>query len=267
MDDKKTYYAKKVTTVPYEQWSAEEKQEHCLLVCESLGLNPLTRPLLYYTPRGGGEILYATRSATDQLAKIHGLSYTITSEKTIENCYVVWTRVFDKEGRSIESIGASPLIKPWKMPNGQVKQDAEGNPIWSPMRGDEFCNAMMKAATKAYRRGVLAHTGLGLLDETEVETIPPNIVVQQPVQKPKLNMNKFSNNETEMIEPIESQSNNIIQEFENRIKDAKTMIDLDKIAFDIKQQSIENNVKNELIKLWKSSYKAIKDSSPTIVQS
>ena len=39
-------------------------------------------------------------------------------------------------------------------------------------RGEQLANAMMKACTKAIRRTVLAHCGLGMMDETEVDTIP-----------------------------------------------------------------------------------------------
>jgi hypothetical protein len=40
------------------------------------------------------------------------------------------------------------------------------------LKGEAKANAMLKATTKAIRRAVLAHCGLGMMDETEVETIP-----------------------------------------------------------------------------------------------
>jgi hypothetical protein len=40
------------------------------------------------------------------------------------------------------------------------------------MRGDLRANTIMKAVTKAKRRVTLSISGLGFLDETEVETIP-----------------------------------------------------------------------------------------------
>jgi hypothetical protein len=42
----------------------------------------------------------------------------------------------------------------------------------SNLKGDALCNALMKAETKAKRRSTLSLLGLGMLDETEVETIP-----------------------------------------------------------------------------------------------
>ena len=39
------------------------------------------------------------------------------------------------------------------------------------LKGEEFANALMKAETKAKRRATLSICGLGVLDETEVETI------------------------------------------------------------------------------------------------
>ena len=40
------------------------------------------------------------------------------------------------------------------------------------LRGEALSNAMMKATTKAKRRVTLSLCGLGMLDETEVESIP-----------------------------------------------------------------------------------------------
>jgi hypothetical protein len=42
----------------------------------------------------------------------------------------------------------------------------------SGLKGNDMANALMKAETKAKRRATLSICGLGLLDETELETIP-----------------------------------------------------------------------------------------------
>lgn len=119
-------------------------------VCESVGLNPLTRPFDYLT-LNGKMVLYAKRDATDQLRKIHGVSVNITGRETIEDVYVVTAKARDKSGREDESTGAVTI----------------GN-----LKGDARANALMKAETKAKRRVTLSICGLGLLDETELETIP-----------------------------------------------------------------------------------------------
>lgn len=119
-------------------------------VCESVGLNPLTRPFDYLS-LNGKTVLYAKRDATDQLRKLHGVSVTIKARENIEGVYVVTANARDKTGREDESTGAVSI---------------------GGLKGDVLANALMKAETKAKRRVTLSICGLGMLDETEVETIP-----------------------------------------------------------------------------------------------
>ncbi len=121
-------------------------------ICKSLGLNPLTRPLEYIQLQGK-LTLYARRECTDQLRKVHGISLEITDRQTVGDIYIVTARAKDRTGRVDESTGALPI----------------GN-----LRGDALANAMMKAETKAKRRVTLSIAGLGLLDETETETVQDN---------------------------------------------------------------------------------------------
>jgi hypothetical protein len=46
------------------------------------------------------------------------------------------------------------------------------------LQGDALANALMKAETKSKRRVTLSICGLGMLDETEMETIPSAVQVQ-----------------------------------------------------------------------------------------
>ena len=133
----------------------EQRLNYYRAVCESLGLNPLTRPFEYIV-LNGRLTLYATRAATDQLRAIRGVSVEILSREERDGLYIVHARARDREGRVDEAIGAVPLV------------DARGQRL----TGDALANAMMKAETKAKRRVTLSICGLGWLDETEVETIP-----------------------------------------------------------------------------------------------
>jgi len=117
--------------------------------CKSLGLNPLTRPFDYLV-LNGKMILYARRDATDQLRAIKGISITITKRETINEVYVV-TAQASEGGRTDESTGVVSM---------------------KGLSGDALANAMMKAESKAKRRVTLSIVGLGMSDETEVETIP-----------------------------------------------------------------------------------------------
>jgi len=118
-------------------------------VCESLGLNPLTRPFEYIM-LNGKVTLYAKKDTTDQLRKIHAVSIDDVEITETADQYVVKVKGHDKTGRSDVEIGVVN------------KKD---------MRGDT-ANSQMKAVTKAKRRLTLSICGLGWLDETEVQTIP-----------------------------------------------------------------------------------------------
>lgn len=134
--------------------SEGERTKYILRVCESQGLNPLTRPIEYLTLQGK-MILYARKDCTDQLRKIHNVSVVIVSREITQifehTFYVVTARATLPNGRTDERIGVVPLSK--------------------SMSQNDIANALMKAETKAGRRVTLSICGMGVLDESEVETI------------------------------------------------------------------------------------------------
>jgi len=138
--------------------SAEQRSVYYMKVCESLGLNPLTKPFDYIM-LNGKLTLYCRRDAADQLRRIHGINLTITGREKIDDLYIVTARATDRDGRQDESTGVVAL---------------------AGLKGDVLANALMKAETKAKRRVTLSLVGLGWLDETEVETIPDARVVEAP---------------------------------------------------------------------------------------
>jgi len=140
------------------QLTSQQKISYYRSVCESLGLNPLTKPFEYIR-LSGREVLYATRNCTDQLRHAHRISVTITAREIVEDCYVVTARAAFPDGRHDESIGAVPI---------------------AGLKGESRSNAMMKAETKAKRRVTLSLVGLSTLDESEVESIPGAQVVTAP---------------------------------------------------------------------------------------
>lgn len=119
-------------------------------VCESLGLNPLTKPFDFIN-LNGKLTLYAKRDATDQLRRVHGVSITITSREKIDDIYIVTAKAKDKSGREDESTGAVNV---------------------AGLKGDALANAFLKSETKAKRRVTLSICGLGMLDESEADSIP-----------------------------------------------------------------------------------------------
>jgi hypothetical protein len=120
-------------------------------VCESIGLNPLTRPFAYIT-LNNRLTLYATRDCTDQLRKLHGVSVEIIERTRSSGSDVVVVRAKATIGsRADESLGAVSV---------------------AGLKGEALANCLMKAETKAKRRVTLSICGLGFLDEHETETIP-----------------------------------------------------------------------------------------------
>lgn len=136
--------------------SPQERIEYYHRVCESLGLNPLTKPFEYIIFQGQLR-LYARRDCTDQLRKIHNISIRILSRKIEDGIYTVEAEARTPEGRTDVSTGSVCI---------------EG------LKGDAKANAFMKAETKAKRRVTLSICGLGMLDETELETIPGVVNVE-----------------------------------------------------------------------------------------
>ena len=70
--------------------------------------------------------------------------------ETTEGTRIVTVRAEARDGRATEEIGALPI---------------------AGLKGDALANALMKCVTKAKRRAVLSLCGLGMMDETELETV------------------------------------------------------------------------------------------------
>lgn len=130
--------------------SPEDRVKYYKMVCESVGINPLTRPFDYIV-LNGKLTLYAKKDCTEQLRRIHGISIEGLDDKIVDDLYIVKAKARDKHGRTDESTGAVNI----------------GN-----LKGEAKANAIMKAETKAKRRVTLSISGLGWVDETEIETIP-----------------------------------------------------------------------------------------------
>jgi hypothetical protein len=130
--------------------SAEQRTLYYSKVCESLELNPLTKPFEYIS-LNGRLTLYARKDCTEQLRTIKGVSILDISDSVIEGVYVVTAKAQDGKGRTDASKGAVSI---------------------AGLKGESLANAMMKAETKAKRRVTLSICGLGMLDETEIDSIP-----------------------------------------------------------------------------------------------
>jgi hypothetical protein len=128
----------------------EQRVHYYHKVCESAGLNPVTRPFEYIT-LNGKLTLYARKDCTEQLRKLNGISIEELNDKIVDDLYIVKAKAKDRLGRTDESTGAVVI----------------GN-----LKGEARANAIMKAETKAKRRVTLSICGMGWVDESEVESIP-----------------------------------------------------------------------------------------------
>lgn len=129
----------------------EERARYYTRVCESVGINPLTRPLEYIT-LNGKLTLYARKDCTDQLRKLHGVSVEeVLVEELGPDIYVFVCKVRDRDGRTDIARGAVNI---------------------AGLKGEALANQIMKGETKSKRRATLSIAGMGFLDETEVEDIP-----------------------------------------------------------------------------------------------
>lgn len=130
--------------------STEQRVEYYAKTCQSLGLNPLTRPFRFLTFNGQIQ-LYATKDGTDQLRSLRGITLHIVDKQMDAGLYIVTARARTKDGREDEDIGAVTL----------------------PRDGESRANALMKGTTKAKRRVTLSICGLGgMPDESELDGMP-----------------------------------------------------------------------------------------------
>ncbi len=142
--------------------STEERVKYYYSVCDSLGLNPLTRPFKYIV-LNGKLTLYAAKDCTEQLRNNHKVSTAIKETKMIGDVFLVIASCTTKDGRFDESTGAVYI-------KGLV--------------GDALANAYMKAETKAKRRGTLSICGLSFPDESELESIKGVVHVSEDYDAP-----------------------------------------------------------------------------------
>ncbi len=128
----------------------DQKVAYYQSVCESVGLNPLTKPFDFIR-LNGREVMYVKREATEQLRKLHHVSISITNRELIGDAYVVTAKAKsgDREDESTGVVAIKGLI------------------------GEALANAYMKSETKAKRRVTLSICGLGLMDETEIDGADP----------------------------------------------------------------------------------------------
>lgn len=130
--------------------SSAQRVEYYRGLCESLGISMLSRPFGYLL-LNGKLTLYALKDCTDQLRNKHDISTKLAPGQVLDGVYVIAATAQKPNGRVETSTGAVAIDN---------------------LKGEARANAMMKAETKAKRRVTLSMCGLGITDESEVDSIP-----------------------------------------------------------------------------------------------
>ena len=120
--------------------SAKERVDFYLALCNSLRLNPLTRPFTFIKDDGGKLQPYASKECVEQLRKMYKVSTRILSREWQDDLYIITVEASTPDGRMEESQGIVCITS----------------------QGQKRANEMMKAETKAKRRVTLSLLGLGL---------------------------------------------------------------------------------------------------------
>ena len=130
--------------------SNEMKVEYYNKLCHSLNLNPVTKPFQIISFQGK-TILYATKDCTEQLRKINKVSIVELNQDIKEGLCISKCKVQDKDNRYDIATGCVNI---------------------AGLKSDALANAIMKSETKSKRRATLSICGLGILDESELDTMP-----------------------------------------------------------------------------------------------
>ena len=184
----------------------DQKVQYYRQFCERLGVDPISQPFKLLK-LSGKETLYCDRGGAQQLSRVHKVSHKIVSREIINGIFVVTAQASSSD-RETENIGAVPV---------------EG------LKGEALANAMMKAETKAKRRATLDLLGLGMLDETEVETIPNAQMQDIPHEEIK----------KEVLTPKHKHWNSVVKELRNATKTMEEMKTYFDISEDVEKQLTE----------------------------
>ena len=141
----------------YGKLSPAQRNVLLLKLCETHGLDPLTKPFMYIAV-DGRKILYASRSAADGIAKNKGLSEVGHELIETMNGTILIVKIADPAW--IESEGKK----------GRMKEGFSAIP--ANLTGLVWVNAVKKAHTQANRRAILALEAPGFMDESEISDIP-----------------------------------------------------------------------------------------------
>lgn len=187
--------------------STEDRITYYTRMCDSVGLNPTTKPF-EYLKLNGKLVLYARKDCTDQLRSLRGVSIQIVARENVGDVYVVTARATLPDGRCDESTGAVAC---------------------AGLKGDNLANALMKAETKAKRRVTLSVCGLGILDDSEVDSVAGAVRVSDP--QPVASMPQMNT-----APAVAAADDDVVDLWRMRFEAAETVKDIDMLSKDCKAE-------------------------------
>lgn len=174
----------------------QQRNEYYLALCHATGLNPLTQPFEYLT-LNRKLVLYAKKACTDQLRALHKISVVDMDQEEVEGVFTVTVKLQNGDGRTDMDMGSVTI---------------------AGLKGDARANAIMKAATKAKRRATLSMCGLGMLDETEVETIPDSVKTLPSGRRTNVVVNEETGRKVDLESANQQKKDGAWERFEDRVQ-------------------------------------------------
>lgn len=185
--------------------SPEQRIEYYTFMCDRCGLDAATRPLEFIKLQGK-LVLYMNKTGAAQLRTIHGVSVVEMRDDIVGgHIYRVFAKVQNARGKTDVASGALTIRYPQRQYNYRAKKWEPHPKAGQTLEDDDLANAMMKAETKAKRRATLSICGLGMLDESELETIPQAARNgEQPADLPKQSaLSKLLGDKTGPAKPLQ----------------------------------------------------------------
>ena len=143
----------------------DQRVQYVAYRCKQSGLDVAGCPF-NLIETNGKVFLYANKEAAAQLNQLRSLSPVVSKEEFLmDNTIFKVTYRVTENGRSTEDCGAVALVN--------IKRGVQGNPDEvRKMAPAEVADAIMKAHTKAKRRAILTHCGIGTNDLDEPLVVP-----------------------------------------------------------------------------------------------
>lgn len=165
--------------------TVEQRVSYYFKRCQSLGLDPLSKPFDYIVYQGK-MVLYPNKNCAEQLRRLNSISIKISSKDKIGDVFSITVSAKNNQGREDEATAFLDI---------------------TGLAGQALANALMKVETKAKRRVTLSICGLGMNDETEWESVDSAIPVNVDFdQTDVINKNVEAAKEVEHKERIKNEA-------------------------------------------------------------